>query len=107
MGEERYVGHHLVVIELVALGGLDDAVQRHHAAKLCIVEDHQVLMIGPMLEVDLVNGKALAVGVVERFGESVTRHRSRPAGVPPPRAAAVQRFFSALLRQVRALHRRT
>ncbi|MNZ74538.1 hypothetical protein D3C78_929890 [compost metagenome] len=67
MGEDRHVGEHLVVDELVRLGGLDHAVQGHDATHPRVLEDHQVLVLGAHFVKQLVHAKALAVTVVEGF----------------------------------------
>ena len=83
MGEDRHVGQHLVVDELIPLGGLHDAIEHHHPAEHRVVEDHQVLVLGFGLEVDLVDQEVLTVGVIQRFAPG-SSHRSAPrlAGVP-------------------------
>ncbi|MNZ80567.1 hypothetical protein D3C78_992070 [compost metagenome] len=67
VGEDRHVGEHLVVDELVGLGGLDHAVQRHHPAHAGVLENHQMLMLGTHFVEHLVDAKALAVTIVESF----------------------------------------
>jgi hypothetical protein len=61
------VGEHLVIDELVGLGGLDHAVQGHDPAHAGVLEDHQVLVFGTHLVQQLVDAETLAVAVVESF----------------------------------------
>src|SRR3546814_15280743 len=45
-GEQRNVRHHLMGGELVALGGLGDAVERHDPAEGRVRVDHEILEVG-------------------------------------------------------------
>src|SRR3546814_4351339 len=49
MRQDRHMDEHLVVEELVALGGLNDAVEGQHAAEGAVLEDHQLLVLGLVL----------------------------------------------------------
>ncbi len=46
VGQDRHVGHHLVIDELVALGGLDDVIEGHHPAQHRVLEYHHPLVLG-------------------------------------------------------------
>ncbi len=46
VGEDRHMGHHLVVDELVLGGDLGGAVQHQHLAEERVLEQNQVLMLG-------------------------------------------------------------
>jgi hypothetical protein len=46
VGEQRHVRHHLVIDELVALGRLRDAVERHDPAEGRVRVDHEILEVG-------------------------------------------------------------
>ena len=65
--QERDVGHHFMINKLVALGGLHNAVQRHHAAKGSILEDDQILVIGFLMVEHVINGKVLTKLVMQCF----------------------------------------
>ncbi|CRP21403.1 hypothetical protein PAERUG_P18_London_17_VIM_2_04_10_02879 [Pseudomonas aeruginosa] len=67
VGEDRHVGEHLVVDELVGLGGLDHSVERHHPAHPGVFENHQVLVLGAHLMQHVVDAEALAVALVQSF----------------------------------------
>ena len=53
MRQDRHVGEHFMVAGLVALGRLDDAVERQDAAEIGVFEDNQVLQFGLRPEQDL------------------------------------------------------
>ena len=67
VGEQRHVGHHLVIDELIPRGELDDAVQHHHPAEILILEDYQLLVFGLAIEEDFVRLQADAEAIVERL----------------------------------------
>ena len=67
MCQYRYMTEHFVVDEFVRLCGLNNAIQRHHAAEFCVLENDQVLMLCFILEVEFVNAKFLPVSVVQGF----------------------------------------
>ncbi|MCY1399043.1 hypothetical protein D9M71_140920 [compost metagenome] len=97
VGEDRYVGEHLVIDELVRLGGLNHAIQRHHTAHARIFEDHQMLVLGAHFVQQLVHAEALAVSVVESF--LVIAHGLSPLlavfadGTPPQEKARILRWL--------------
>ena len=49
VGDDRHMGHHLVIDELVALAGLDDAIQDQDPAERRVLEDQHVLQAGVLL----------------------------------------------------------
>src|SRR5690606_17116159 len=67
VGQQRDVGHHLVIDKLIALGGLHHTVQRHHAAKGSVLEDDQILMIGFLVVKHVIHGKVLTKLIMQRF----------------------------------------
>src|SRR3546814_11306803 len=54
MREDRQVGEHLVVDELVPLRRLHHAIQREHAPEAAVLEQLQALMLGLAVVDDLV-----------------------------------------------------
>ena len=46
MGQQRHMGDHLMIDELVPGGELHDTVQRQHTPEHPVVEDDQVLDVG-------------------------------------------------------------
>src|SRR5690625_854740 len=68
------MGQHFVVDELVPLGGLDDAVQRHDAAKGRVVKDHQVLVVGPAFKQHGADLEGLGPALVQRFTKREVVH---------------------------------
>ena len=70
---ERHVGHHLVIDELVLLGGLDDPIERHdatRAAALSKISRHVGNRCRPHTTRNVVAGEALGDGGVERLRET-------------------------------------
>ena len=67
MRQQRHVGQHFVIDELVTLGGLHHAVERHHAPQDRVLEDHQILMIGLLAVQHLLYREILAEARMQRF----------------------------------------
>ena len=67
VGEDRYVGEHLVVDEFVGFSGLDNAVERHDPAHARVLEDHQMLMLGAHFVQQFFHTEALAVTFIQRL----------------------------------------
>ncbi|MNH36411.1 hypothetical protein D3C79_971990 [compost metagenome] len=44
--QQRYMGHHFVIDELITFGSLHYTIECHHAAQYRIFKDHQILMLG-------------------------------------------------------------
>ena len=65
--EQRHMGHHLVIDELVTGRELDDAVQHHHPTEILILEDDQLLVLGLAIEEDLVGLQADTEAAMERL----------------------------------------
>ena len=68
--EDRHMGHHLVIDELVARGDLRRAVEHQHLAEELVLEQHQMLVLGLRLvehPLDL-EGHAEAEIVEQRLG---------------------------------------
>jgi hypothetical protein len=93
--QDRHVGHHLVIDELVARGDLRGAVEHQHLAEVLLLEQHEVLVLGLLLVKHLVDreGHAEAEVVEQRLGKPafVGHHLSfrttssrRPQGDPDP-----------------------
>ena len=57
MGDDRHVGDHFVVAELVRFRGLDHAVKGQDPAKPAIAEDDRVLKGSAALEQDFIDLK--------------------------------------------------
>jgi hypothetical protein len=53
------MSHHFVIDEFITFSGLYDAIKGHHPAEYRIMEDHQMLMLGLMLEIELIDAKVL------------------------------------------------
>jgi hypothetical protein len=60
-----------VINELVPLGGLNNAVQGHDAAKDPVTEDDKVLVFGPVLKKQFINPEFLALTFIQCFKECV------------------------------------
>ncbi len=70
------MGQHLVIDEFVALGRLDDAVQRQNPAEPRILENLEILVFGFFLEEGLFYEEPELEIAVKRFGEP--SHGMRP-----------------------------
>ena len=69
---------HLVIGEFIALGGLDDSVERQNPSEIGVLEDHQILMPGLLAVQDFGDPETLLVVLVEPFGEPVPAHSRTP-----------------------------
>ena len=58
------MGHHLMIDKLVALGGLDYAIQRHYATKCGVLKNDQILVIGLFMIQNVIYRKVLPKLVV-------------------------------------------
>ena len=58
------MGHHLMIDNLVALGGLYYAIQRHYAAKCGVLKNDQILVIGLFMIQNVIYRKVLPKLVV-------------------------------------------
>ncbi|MOA17950.1 hypothetical protein D3C78_1382340 [compost metagenome] len=67
VGQQRYVGHHFVIDELIALGGLHHAVERHHAPQNRVFKNHQILMLGLLTIQHVLYREVLAEVGMQRF----------------------------------------
>ena len=77
VGHERDVRDHLVIDELVALGGLDEAVEHEHASDLRRLEDDRFLECGaPPMDVALDQEPLPPVRIVDLF--EPLGHHTRP-----------------------------
>ncbi len=56
-----------MIDELITLGGLHHAIQRHYPAKSRVFENDQILMIGFLMIEHVINGKVLSKLVMQRF----------------------------------------
>ena len=65
--QQRHVGQHFVIDELVTLGGLHHAVERHYAPQHRVLEDHRILMIGLLAVQHLLYREVLAEARMQRF----------------------------------------
>src|SRR5579883_3593092 len=79
MGDERNMPHHLMIEELVAFGGLDDAVERQHAPHRLVLEDDKILVLGLLAMDDPLHLEALAHLRIEGFPVPVHACLSRSA----------------------------
>ena len=77
VGQDRHVREHLVVDELVALGGLDDIVQDQHPAQGPVLEHDHALMRGPAVVEDFFGFQLESQTRVQDFLEP-PGHRTRP-----------------------------
>ena len=93
VAENRHVGQHLVVDELVALGGLDDAVKREDPSEQPVLEDQQLLLTGRGAEQDPVHGQPLGQPrvqcLLEPFGHVTIPRRWSPIWTDSGLKAAV------------------
>ena len=79
MRQQRHMGQHLLVDELVALGDLDHAVQHHDAAVRDALEDHDVLEVALHPRQFALHQEALApVGIQRLVDPAIGRHRRSP-----------------------------
>ena len=69
--QDRQVRQHLVIDELVGLGGLNDTVQGEHPSEGGVAEQQEVLMLGLRLEQHLLDSQAALVVPVQRLPEPV------------------------------------
>ena len=65
--QNRHMGQHLVIDELIGFGGLNNPVQRHDTAHHRVFENNQMLVFGSHFMEQLVHAKTLAVAFVKGF----------------------------------------
>ena len=76
VGDDRHMGHHLVVDEVVALGGLDHVVEGEDTAEGGVLEDADALVVGLAVIEQLAHPERLRPGIVERFADPVGHGRA-------------------------------
>ena len=99
VGEDRHMGHHLVIDELVARGDLRGAVQHQHLAEVLLLEQHEVLVRGLLLVQHLVDreGHAEAEVVEQGLGKPAFVGHGRlisRSSCPRTRASGNRRGFN-------------
>ena len=65
--QNRHMGQHLVIDELVGFGGLNNTIQRHDTAHHRVFENNQMLVFCSHFMEQLVHAKTLAVAFVKGF----------------------------------------
>src|SRR6056297_454962 len=110
MCQDRHMGEHFMIDEIVALGRLDHVIQRQDAPKGSVLENPQALMIRFAVVKKRVDSKGLGVMRVQLLAHpGLFGHAATPASdtTPSPRSNSLTRTSAvpkARLRTSTAFH---